>query len=151
MPIRPIHSNVALEGSLVGSSPLGVDYSGRRIWKKIRGGLGVSSAKRLFTTAYFAVRGRIETRVPYWSERAIRERQTTNLRKIVTHAFRYVPYYRMIERSLGLSERDIQTVDDLSRLPLIDGRTLQRDPQHFVSDAFDPASLRKVHSTGTAA
>ncbi len=107
--------------------------------------------KRLFTTVWLALRGQVESRVPFWSERAIRRRQTQNLRRIVAHAFRHVPYYQALAKSHGFSPRDFRTCDDLARLPLIDGRTLQADPLAFVSTAFSRSSLLELHSTGTAA
>lgn len=115
------------------------------------GEFNVSQIRRLITTVWLALRGRVETRVPFWSKRAIRRRQTRNLRRIVAHAFRHVPYYQGLSKSSGLSARDFRTCDDLVRLPLIDGRTLQQDPLAFVSTAFPRSSLFKLHSTGTAA
>jgi len=115
------------------------------------GGVDVDQIKRLFTTACLALRGRVESRVPFWSERTIRRRQTRNLRRIVAHAFRYVPYYQDLAKSHGFSPRDFHTCDDLARLPLIDGRTLQQDPLAFASTAFPLSSLVKLFSTGTAA
>lgn len=108
-------------------------------------------ARRLLTTLWLALLGRVESRVPFWSERAIQRRQTRNLHKIVTHAFRNVPYYRNVSKSMGISERDIVTCEDLSRLPLAEGTMLHTDPLAFVSTAFSLSSLVKLYSTGTAA
>jgi len=108
-------------------------------------------ARRLLTTLRLALRGRIESRIPFRSEQSIRRRQTRNLRRIISHAFRYVPYYRDLAKSHGLSPRNFRTCDDLARLPLIDGRMLQQDPLVFASTAFPRSSLMKLHSTGTAA
>jgi len=115
------------------------------------GEFNVSQIGRLITTIWLALRGRVESRVPFWSERAIRWRQTRNLRRIVAHAFRHVPYYQDLAKSYGFSARDFRTCDDLARLPLIDGRMLQEDPLAFVSTAFPRSSLVKLYSTGTAA
>ncbi|MFC2095264.1 phenylacetate--CoA ligase family protein [Candidatus Bipolaricaulota bacterium] len=111
----------------------------------------MSWARRLITTLWLALRGRAESQVPFRSERAIRRRQTRNLRRIVAHAFRNVPYFQEVARSEGLSERDILSCEDLCRLPLIDGRALHTNPMAFVSQAFPRASLVMLHSTGTAA
>ena len=113
----------------------------------------MDQAKRLFTSARFALRGLAERRVPYKPDQAIRQRQTRNLRRVVSHALRTVPFYRDAARSgeLGVSEPDIASSEDLTRLPLIDGTCLQTDPRRFVSTALPIQSLVEFHSTGTAA
>ncbi len=92
-----------------------------------------------------------EARFPFRGEHAVGARQTHNLRRIVAHAFRYVPYYRNLAVTHGIGSKDVRTCDDLVRLPLIDGRTLQENPLAFVSTAFALPQLVKLHSTGTAA
>ena len=106
---------------------------------------------RLVTTLWLALRGRAESKLPFQSKRTIQQRQTRNLHKIVAHAFRNVPYYRSVSKSMGISERDIVSCEDLARLPLADGKVLHTDPLAFVSTAFSLSSLVKLYSTGTAA
>lgn len=107
--------------------------------------------RRLLTTVWIALRGRVESKVPFRTEQAIRRRQTRNLRRIVTHAFRHVPYFQEVARSKGISKHDIVSCEDLARLPLADGRALHTDPLSFISTAFPRSSLVKLFSTGTAA
>lgn len=113
--------------------------------------IGMDKARRFCATAALAVRGRVESHVPFRSERTIRRRQTRNLRRIVAHALGTVPFYQDVARSGKVSEQDVLTCEDLSRFPLIDGTSLHRDPIRFVSTAFPLQSLVKLYSTGTAA
>ena len=107
--------------------------------------------RRVSSTIRLGLRGRIEQRIPFASPESIRRLQTHRLRRVVDHAYRYVPFYRNALRELGLRPKDIQTVEDLARLPLVDGADLRRDPAAYVSAAFPRSSLVELYSTGTAA
>jgi len=52
-----------------------------------------------------------------------RDRQ---LRRVVSHAYRKVPYYAALLNEAGLTPTDIQSVDDLCRIPISTKRDLQR-------------------------
>jgi phenylacetate-CoA ligase len=49
----------------------------------------------------------------------IMERQLVQLRALLSHCFTQVPYYRRIMSQAGLSEKPIESLDDLQRLPLL--------------------------------
>jgi len=62
-----------------------------------------------------------------------------------------VPFYQDVARAAGLRDRDITQAEDLGRLPLTDGLTMQKDPHRFVSSSTSISSLVELYSTGTAA
>ncbi len=107
--------------------------------------------RRVSSTVRLGLRGWIERRIPFASPESIRRLQTHRLRRIIDHAYRYVPFYRNAMRELGLRPKEIRTVEDLARLPLVDGADLQRDLAAYVSTAFPRSSLVELYSTGTAA
>src|SRR5262245_9806778 len=81
--------------------------------------------------------------------------QNARLRRLVAHAYDNVPFYRRVFDRNGVRPPDIQTVDDLGRLPIISKRDLQEAPEaELVARGVDLASL-VVHqtsgSTGTPA
>ena len=54
-----------------------------------------------------------------------RKLQEAKLRAIVQHAYRHVPFYRERLDSLGICPEEIQTLDDLQKLPLLDKETVR--------------------------
>jgi phenylacetate-CoA ligase len=55
----------------------------------------------------------------WWSPDQIRELQHEKLRTIIKHAYENVPYYHRIFNERGLTDKDIQTADDLQKLPVL--------------------------------
>jgi len=55
----------------------------------------------------------------WWSSEQLRELQNEKLRALIKHAYGNVPYYRRIFEERGLNDRDIQTVEDLQKLPIL--------------------------------
>ncbi|MDD5647237.1 MAG: hypothetical protein PHW86_08700 [Candidatus Bipolaricaulis sp.] len=110
----------------------------------------MGTAKRIVDTAKTAWRGLGERHVPYWSWDRLRRLQNERLHAILGHAYNTVPFYRKAMDERGLRPRDIRTAEDLTRLPLIDGRMLQRSPGLFASSAYGEGSAQPLLSTGTA-
>jgi len=67
----------------------------------------------------------------------------------MSYAARYVPYYQDTLRRIGLRADDIRTAADLARLPLIERRQLQRDPEYFVSTRTPLRRLVELRSGGS--
>lgn len=68
-----------------------------------------------------------------YSPDALATYQNTRLQEMVRHCYENVPYYRETFQKLGLTPQDIQTREDLKKLPLIDKKIVQADIQRFVS------------------
>jgi phenylacetate-CoA ligase len=90
-----------------------------------------------------------QARFPFSSPQAIREAQERRIRAMVDHAHRHVPYYREAMARLGLGPGDFRTADDLSHLPLIERRDVQRDPESFRSRAWPLEECVTLQSGGT--
>ncbi len=84
-----------------------------------------------------------------WSEEAIRDYRDQRLREFVLHCERTVPHYRALFRELGISARDIRTIDDLKLLPVLTKEQVQRRPDFFVSEAVSPRDRLMMHTSGT--
>jgi len=54
-----------------------------------------------------------------WSLERLRDYQTAQLRPLIEHCAKNVPYYRDLFARLGLTPRDLTTAEDLTKLPLL--------------------------------
>ena len=54
----------------------------------------------------------------WYSENQIKEYQSKKLRELIDFAYHHVPYYHRIFTELGILPQEIQTAEDLSRLPI---------------------------------
>ncbi|UCC78044.1 MAG: phenylacetate--CoA ligase family protein [Anaerolineales bacterium] len=97
--------------------------------------MSASLFEKLYGTAVVAKHLLREWRVPYLSDDAIGHIRDQRLRQIVDYAAATVPFYRDFFDQRGVDPADIQSVDDLERLPLIDRETVRKQPQAFVSQS----------------
>ncbi|MDZ7270188.1 MAG: hypothetical protein ONB30_04370 [candidate division KSB1 bacterium] len=85
----------------------------------------------------------------WYDEGRLRELQNDFLRALVAHCYEHVPYYTELFRSLGLHPTDIQTVEDLPKLPLLEKETLRGQEERFVARGRPRWLLRRAHTSGT--
>jgi phenylacetate-CoA ligase len=105
--------------------------------------------ERLMWTAYLASHWRGQSRNPYGSKPAIERSQSRRVRSIVEYAFRSVPYYRETMRRLHLLPGDFRGAGDLARLPVIERKQLQRDPEYFQSESRRRGADLESRSSGS--
>ncbi len=106
--------------------------------------------ERLWGTA-FLVRHLVgQGRFPFRPRPAILRLQARNVRRIVEHAFRRVPYYREMSKRLGLSPEDFRTASDLARLPILERRDLQSDPGRFIADGTKLGDCLPLSTSGSS-
>jgi phenylacetate-CoA ligase len=67
------------------------------------------------------------------------ERQDRAVRDLLAYAIRHVPYYR--EQNLS--------PDNLSDWPILEKKTVARNPRKFLSDRFAPHTLMSLRTSGT--
>lgn len=93
-------------------------------------------------------------RTQWYSARELQQIQDEKARRLVWHAARHVPYYVSLIGELGLRPQDIESSDDLGRLPLLERRTVQARLGDFRSSwCRDPSEVEHFQtsgSTGTA-
>jgi phenylacetate-CoA ligase len=77
----------------------------------------------------------------------ILEYQSSELRRLIEHCTRTVPYYREMFRSTGILPGDISSSADLPRLPLLDKDRVREVLPSLLSEIFSPAD-RHYESTG---
>jgi len=106
--------------------------------------------RRLLNTAYVGAYALVERTIPFWPIEWIERLQRYRLRAIIRHAYDSVPFYRQALDERGLRPNDFRTVQDLSKLPLIDGTTVWTDPEAFLSTRYSDDSRSGFYSAGSA-
>jgi len=78
------------------------------------------------------------------------EIQESRLRELVHQAYYHVGYYRDIFDQLGLTPADIQTIEDLQKLPLLDKKTFRKHLYFdLLSDNHDKKKMLKITTSGS--
>lgn len=95
---------------------------------------------RFWRSARLFLDSRRQSRVPFHSAERLQRIGAERLRRIVRHAYASVPFYRRVMDQRGFHPDDFRSVSDLKRLPLIDKRTVQENPEQFQSTTVDPAA-----------
>jgi phenylacetate-CoA ligase len=103
---------------------------------------------RLRWSAFTAWHVRLESSLPYWPLERVRARQCARVRKMVSFAWREVPFYREAMLAARLRPEDFRTADDLALLPLIDKADVTANPERF-SPARGNLSCLRLQSSGT--
>jgi len=85
----------------------------------------------------------------WWPAERIERYQDEQLRKIVSHAYQTVPYYRRVFDERGLTPADIRTVADLQKLPVTTKEDVRNYRDEMVSQQFRGGRLELMHTSGT--
>jgi phenylacetate-CoA ligase len=105
--------------------------------------------RRLLNTASVLAYRPVERTVPFWPTEWIERLQRYRLRAIIRHAYETVPFYRQAMDERGLRPTDFRTLEDLAKLPLIDGMTVQRDVEAFLSTRYGDDSRQPYYTLGS--
>lgn len=80
----------------------------------------------------------------------LRRAQDRRVARMVAHAAATVPYYRDTLRALRMSPDDVRTAADLARLPILERRQLQEDPERFLSSARPRSEYLELRTGGSS-
>ncbi|UCH51626.1 MAG: phenylacetate--CoA ligase family protein [Chloroflexota bacterium] len=75
-------------------------------------------------------------RSQWWSRSEILELQHHRLRKLLSHAYKSVPYYRRIFDERGLKPKDIEYSKDLVKLPILTKEVIRNNFDRLTADRF---------------
>ena len=84
----------------------------------------------------------------WFSSEQIQEIQNAKLRRLIAHVYQNVPFYRQVMDERGLTPADIQTTDDLVKLPIVDKKILTRYYDSTLRDQSIPRS-KLIHATSS--
>ncbi len=111
----------------------------------------MSLVQRLANTARVALEARRQRRVPFLPPDEIERLQRERLGQIVRHAWETVPFWRAAMDERRLTPADFQTVEDLKRLPLIDGQLVRQRRAELRSSVVPDDRAAALKSSGSAA
>ncbi len=85
-----------------------------------------------------------------WYPREVLESyQARQLREIIAYSYEHVPYYRNIMDHRGLKPKDIESQEDLQKLPILTRNDIKQNFSDLLSKEFKMATVKKGHTSGT--
>jgi phenylacetate-CoA ligase len=100
------------------------------------------------TTDVFSY-GRELKRTQYLPPDELHKLRWNRLCKILNYSYEHVPYYKRWFWQLGITPQDIQSHDDLLRLPLLTKQDIQINLHELISDKFDIECLIREQTGGS--
>ncbi len=85
----------------------------------------------------------------YWPQDKLVAYQNKNLRRIVEHAYESVPLYHQKFSEAGIKPRDIKTVEDLDKVPIVQKNEMRQRFHEAISKEFDVGHLKELHTSGS--
>ena len=92
-----------------------------------------------------------QRRAPYLPPEKLAARRDARLRRLVAYAAGTVPYWSEFFRDRGIDPRDVRSVADLARLPLLDKAAVRADPSRLVSNSRTGRRSVAFLTSGTTA
>lgn len=86
----------------------------------------------------------------WWSKEKIIEYQNERLRQLIKHSVNTVPYYRCLFKKINLSPNDIQSKNDLYKIPILSKTDIKRQGiDKFTSENYPSKKTIKASSSGS--
>jgi len=85
----------------------------------------------------------------YWSREQIDEYQNIRLRKLIQHSYDNVPFYRELFMDLGIKPSDVQTKEDLIKIPITTKEDLKRSKGKHLATNIKNKDLIFSSSSGS--
>ena len=85
----------------------------------------------------------------WWPLEQIEELQSERLRRLITHAYEHVPYYRRVMDERGLRPTEIRSKADLRLLPVLTRSGAQEHGAEMRAKGFPGNLLRPTKTSGS--
>lgn len=69
-----------------------------------------------------------------WSKQEVKDWQTTQLHRLISHAYNHTRYYREVMDDLGMKPQDIKTLEDIKLLPVLTREIIKERFDDIVAD-----------------
>jgi phenylacetate-CoA ligase len=76
--------------------------------------------------------------------------QLDKLKKLITHAYQTVPYYKEQFDSIGFNPGDLKTLDDIKQIPLLSKEQLKSNYSSLISNSYNPSQLIEYATGGSS-
>jgi phenylacetate-CoA ligase len=85
----------------------------------------------------------------WWSKERLDQYQWQQLKKVLTHAYEKVPYYRKMFDNLEINPHDFKTFEDLQKLPLTSKDVVRNHFNEMIAKNFSSNQLEYVTTGGS--
>lgn len=85
----------------------------------------------------------------WWPVSQLEELQSDRLRRLIQHAATTVPYYGRVFAEYGIAASQIQSRDDLKKLPTLSKDTVRRERNSLIAKTYRLRDLRPESTSGT--
>lgn len=89
------------------------------------------------------------SRTQYFGKQEIENYQNALIKKLIAHSYESVPFYREQFQSRGLRPKDVETVDDLKKLPILTKEMVKKNTMRLISTRHRRRNLVRGHTSGT--
>ena len=88
-------------------------------------------------------------RSQYWPRETLELYQDEQLRRLVRHAGKHVPYYRSLFERIGLAPTDFRGRLDLQKIPTLDKQTVRTRKDELIAENSASFGVNAVSTSGT--
>ena len=85
----------------------------------------------------------------YWSREQIDDYQNQKLRSLIHHSYHNVPFYHELFNDIRIKPEDIQTKEDLTKIPIVTKEDLKREKKKHLAKNIKPKQLVFSSSSGS--
>ncbi|MGB9862613.1 MAG: phenylacetate--CoA ligase family protein [Candidatus Saccharicenans sp.] len=85
----------------------------------------------------------------WWDLKKLQEFQREKLKELIDIAYNNVPYYRKLFSEYGLTPSDINTIEDLNKLPSLNKNIIRENIKELLNKKINRAEILKRYSSGT--
>lgn len=85
----------------------------------------------------------------FWSDERIFDYQSIKLRSLVEYAYKNVPYYETLFKKIKLMPSDIQSVNDIEKIPILTKDIMRRENMNLISRSFNMRTVKRGKTGGT--
>jgi len=84
------------------------------------------------------------------SSEDIKSLQLEKLKRLITHAYQTVPYYKEIFDSNGFKPGDLKILDDIKQIPILSKEQLKNNYSSLISSSYNPSHLTEYATGGSS-
>lgn len=86
----------------------------------------------------------------FWKPKELEKYQNEKLKTLIQHAYRNVPYYHNLFKSLNVSPGDIKTKEDLNKLPVLTKEVIRKNQGNFLAKNIKKTGIIKDATSGSS-
>lgn len=85
----------------------------------------------------------------WWSDEEIHTYQLERLQELISHAYVNVPYYTQLFDDIGLKPEDLQSFEDLKKIPYLTKQIVQENIEQLKAKNYPPEAFQYVSTGGS--